>query len=280
MTRHPKHILMTTPTGFRIAYAINPHMLDEQGKLKVVDGTKAREQWQALHDLYLKLGFQVSVVEGREQFPDIVFAANPTFPFLDREGRACVVMARMHSKFREGEIEIYRDWAQAQGLRIHGLSGGAFEGCGDAIWNFETGEIFGGHGFRTEKAIYSELERITGAKIHLLHLTDPRFYHLDTCLVILNAKSAAYVPEAFSPAALETLETSFENLLRISIDEAVDGFAGNAFCPDGKNVVLQAGNTDLTKALRDHGFVVHEVETGEFIKSGGSVFCMKQQFWR
>ncbi len=275
----PKNILMTTPTGFKIAYAINPHMLDAEGKLKVVDETKALKQWQSLHDLYLSLGLTVSVIEGREKFPDLVFAANPTFPFLDRDGKPSVVLARMHSKFRQEETKIYSAWAASQGLRVYELTSGFFEGSGDAIWNFETREIFGGHGFRTDEAIYPTLDQITATRIHRLELIDPRFYHLDTCLSILDATSAAFVPEAFSREAIATLENAFSNLIRISVDEAVHGFAGNAFCPDGQNVVLQTGNSCFAGDLRQAGFTVHEVETGEFIKSGGSVFCTKQQYW-
>lgn len=275
----PRHILMTTPKGFRIAYAINPHMLDGEGRLKVVDSSRAFEQWQALHDLYRRLGFEVSVIEGRDEFPDIVFAANPIFPFVDRQGRASVVLARMHSTFRRGEIEIYRRWALEQGLGVHELSTGTFEGCGDAIWNYETREIFGGHGFRTEKSVYAELSRLTGAKIHLLELVDPRFYHLDTCFVVLGAKTAAIVPEAFSPESLTSIEAAFERIIPIPLTEALVTFAGNAFCPDGKNVVLQRGSRTFVSSLKEAGFTVHEVDTTEFIKSGGSVFCMKQQYW-
>ena len=51
--------------------------------------------------------------------------------------------------------------------------------------------------------------------------------------------------------------------------------ACNACCPDGRNVLMQRGCERTGAALRAAGFTVRELETGEFLKSGGSVFCMK-----
>jgi N-dimethylarginine dimethylaminohydrolase len=71
----------------------------------------------------------------------------------------------------------------------------------------------------------------------------------------------------------------FENVINAPEDEAKKLFACNATCPDGKNVIIQKGCTNVNSALRDAGFTVHEVDTGEYLKSGGSVFCMKQMVW-
>jgi N-dimethylarginine dimethylaminohydrolase len=274
----PRHILMTTPTGFRIAYGINPHMFDANGNLNQVDSATAYRQWQAMRELYQDLGLTVHTIEGRDEFPDLVFTANPTFPYL-KNGKPGVVLANMHSEFRRKETEIHAAWARENGCEVSTISKGCFEGSGDALWSYETGEIFGGYGIRTELGTYDELETITGAKVHRLEMISPTYYHLDTCLVILNAKTACYVAEAFAPEALRTLEKKFDDLIRIPAHEAIDGFAGNAFCPDGRNVVLQAGNHHMNEALESKGFRVHPVETSEFIKSGGSVFCTKQLLW-
>jgi N-dimethylarginine dimethylaminohydrolase len=41
------------------------------------------------------------------------------------------------------------------------------------------------------------------------------------------------------------------------------------------DIVIQKGSNKLTQRLRQSGFTLHEVETSEFMKAGGSVFCMK-----
>ncbi|MES3037335.1 MAG: arginine deiminase-related protein [Bdellovibrionota bacterium] len=276
---YPKHLLITEPIGYRIAYAINPHMVDVLGQLNVVDYQKSVDQWNKLKDLYVALGLTVHSIPGVEAHPDMVFCANQTFPFVNKKGEPCIVLSRMGSEFRQGEVPFYKNWADRNGIKTFELQDGRFEGCGDALWNYETGEVYGGYGFRTEKQIYSALEEIIERPIHTLHLKDDRFYHLDTCLVILNKNTAAYVPEAFTEDSLVSIRSKFSDLIRIELDEARHMFAGNAFCPDGKNVVLQKGADLFVKELRERSFKVHEMDTSEYMKSGGSVFCMKQLFW-
>ena len=43
-------------------------------------------------------------------------------------------------------------------------------------------------------------------------------------------------------------------------------------------MLLQAGCPRTEKALRARGYEPVPLETGEFRKSGGSVFCLKQMF--
>jgi N-dimethylarginine dimethylaminohydrolase len=54
-------------------------------------------------------------------------------------------------------------------------------------------------------------------------------------------------------------------------------FACNAAAFFGDTVVIQRGAARTTAELAQRGFDVREVETGEFMKSGGSVFCMKAE---
>lgn len=277
---YPKHILMTYPNGYRIESAINPHMRDANGRLNVVDFSRALAQWEALRRLYTSLGLTVHTIEADSSLPDMVFCANQMFPFLDSHEKPSVLMSHMRNESRKGEVPLFEKWARENGLRVHTLKSTAmFEGCGDALWDFDAMKIYGGYGFRTAREIYGEIATFTRAPIIELELRDERFYHLDTCLVLLGHGRAAYVEEAFTPAGLAALRSSLGDLIRIPLDEALSQFAGNAFSPDGRNVVLQKGAATLVSELRRRDLVVHEVETAEFIKAGGSVFCMKQQLW-
>lgn len=272
----PKSILTVSPVGFRVEYAINPFMRDATGRLKVVDSKIAKAQWEKLGQTYRDLGLQVEALEGHAEFPDMVFCANPFFPFVDRDGKKSVMLSRMKAKERQGEIPYFRQWAEGKGFRIYESPAACFEGCGDAIWNYETHEIYGGYGARTEAAAYDELEHVTGRPVHRLKICDPQFYHLDTCFAILRGDVVAFVEEAFDQAGLELLTQQFRQLVRIQKDEALTCFAGNCFSPNGKDVLLHPGAYDLVKKLGALDFTLHEVDTSEFMKSGGSVFCMKQ----
>ena len=48
----------------------------------------------------------------------------------------------------------------------------------------------------------------------------------------------------------------------------------NGNCPDGKHFVVHYDNPVTIAAVKALGLEVIEVDTSEFLKSGGSVFCM------
>lgn len=43
--------------------------------------------------------------------------------------------------------------------------------------------------------------------------------------------------------------------------------------------MIQKGCTEVNAKLEELGFIVHEFNTEEYLKSGGSVFCMKMMLW-
>ncbi len=275
----PKNILMVNPVGFEVKYAINPHMLDASGNLNKVNKSLALEQWTGLKNTFEKLGSKVYVIEGQEDLPDMVFTANQTLPFLKND-KTQLVLSKMNSKERQPEVQFFKDWALENNIETYTLkTEDSIEGMGDILWNYENDELFGGYGFRTSLNVYEELDKLIETPIHKLKLISEDFYHLDTCLAIASKDTAFAVKEGFDEASFDFLKTKFSNLIEIPIDEAKNGFAANLCCVNGKDIVIQKGNTfTATKAI-DAGFNVHEVDTSEYMKSGGSVFCMKQLFW-
>ena len=271
-----KRILMVRPNGFRVDYAINPYMLDARGNLQKVDSVLALKQWESLKDTFTSLGERVDVLEGDPEFPDMVFCANQTLPVLDKNGRMQIVLSRMHSAQRQGETQHLRKWAEALGLTVHTITGADFEGAGDAIWNYETHELFGGYGFRSTLEGYRQLEAMTGIKAFPLELVSENFYHMDTCFAILNAQTVAYVPGAFSQAGRKLIQSKFKTQIIVDETEAAQCFAANCVSVDGLNVVLQKGARKFEAQLIEHGFKPVPVDVSEFLKSGGAVFCMKQ----
>jgi len=274
----PKNILMVIPNQFEIKYSINPYMKDNDGRLKVVDKNRAEEQWQGLKELYLDLGLRVETLPGVAGLPDMVFCANPFFPFM-RGDRLQIILSRMNSPFRQKETEIIKEWALKKNIECYELPDDiSFEGMGDALWNYESQEIYGGYGFRTDRRAYDHIEAITGRPVIRLKLIDDRFYHLDTCLCILNGDAALAVREAFTEEGWDVLRLKFKNLIEVPLSEAMESFAANACSIDGTNVVMQSGANATRLKLLAAGFKVHIAETSEFIKAGGSVFCLKMLF--
>ncbi|MBY0316760.1 MAG: hypothetical protein K2Q26_14660 [Bdellovibrionales bacterium] len=272
----PQKMLMVKPDFFDIKYSINPHMVDKSGQLKKIDKTRAVRQWENLKQKFESLDLQVEVIEGQPGLPDMVFCANQMFPFYKNKSLQ-VILSRMQSIQRQDEVEHFHQWATQNNIECYPIStsGKSFEGMGDLLWNYETQELFGGYGYRTEQDVYTQIGNITGLHIHTLKLVNENFYHLDTCLCILNKDSALYVEEAFTPEGLLILKSRFRNLIRVPSDEAVQNFAANACCLHGTDVVIQKGSEYTSNQLKKLGFRVHPVETSEFMKAGGSVFCMK-----
>ena len=114
-------------------------------------------------------------------------------------------------------------------------------------------------------------------EVAFLQLPEPHFYHLDTALTLLDENCAAFVPAAFDETGQALLQTAFDRLIEVDDREARELLAGNLWCPDARHILMSAGATVTRSRLETAGFQVVEIETGEFLKSGGSVFCMRQE---
>ncbi|HYW33892.1 MAG TPA: arginine deiminase-related protein [Balneolaceae bacterium] len=275
----PKKVLMVEPTYFSVDYVINPHMADNVGK---VDKMKAKNEWNSLKSTFSQIGIQPLVLEGQENLPDMVFSANQSLPFIDEAGDKHVFMSIMHAEQRKKEVPLFEQWFRQNGYQIHHLNENKindFEGCGDAIWHTGRRLLWGGYGYRSSLDAYEQISDSFSVPVIALQLIDENFYHLDTCFCVLNEKTALIYPDAFTQEGRTLIDAIFEKVIHATRHEAIELFACNATCPDGKNVIIQQGCTDVNKKLRDADFAVQEVSTYEFLKSGGSVFCMKQMVW-
>lgn len=268
--------LMVRPEHFRVAYAINPYMLTAEGELQAVDTERAREQWEVLRATYERLGFPVSVMDGEDGLPDMVFSANQSFPYWDPEHGRSVILSRMQSGFRAPEVPFFARWYEAHGYRVaHLESKATFEGNGDACPHPERGIIWGAAGPRTSPSVYDEIAARTGVPVVRLTLQRPEFYHLDTCFSILDGETVAVLKEAFDEDDYRLVREAFPRVIQLSLDESRDCFAGNCHSPDGRHVILHRGAHRFVEQLGKLGFIPVEVDTSEFLKSGGSVFCLK-----
>ncbi len=172
-----KRVLMVSPEHYRIAYAINPYMKDSSGKLKEVDPKVALVQWTELKNTYEKLGFPVSVIPGVPDLPDMVYAANQSFPFWDnKSGKPQVLLARMASPFRAPEVEHFRAWYEKQGITTQTLTHaqGTFEGNGDAILHPGRPIVWGASGPANPRRRLSGDSRAVSLAGHPAHSSSER----------------------------------------------------------------------------------------------------------
>ena len=274
-------VMLIHPDYFAVQEAINPHMLDERGHLNQIDKKLALKQWLDLKLSYEKLGIDTISLQAEAGCPDMVFCANQSLPFIDKKGEAKVLMSHMHSELRQKEVMPIAEQLQQYGIKVEFLPTermpeSMLEGTGDALWVPGRRLLLGGYGFRTHPDVYHLLNEIIGVSILKIELRNPQFYHLDTCVSILDDKNIMICKDALQESSIECIRSLFENVIEVDLDEADSpGFAVNAYCPDGKHVFVQEGNSKTEKSLRACGFEPVAVDTSEFVKSGGSVFCMK-----
>lgn len=272
-----RSVLVCEPVGYRIAYAINPHMRDAEGRLKSADQARAREQWEGLRATYERLGIAVTTITGSTDLPDMVFCANPALPFVAAGGERAVLLSNMHAPERRGEVPAFETFFKSMGYGIRRLSredAGSFEGHGDLLWHPERRVLFGGYGFRTTERALALVAEEVGVPVIPLRLVDPRFYHLDTCFMPLGRGCALLYEAALDAEARAIAASTFEDVISPPEREAAEALACNATCLDGRNVVIDAACASTSGALARRGFEVHRVDTSEFLKAGGSVFCM------
>jgi N-dimethylarginine dimethylaminohydrolase len=275
----PGRVLLTTPDHFEVAYVINPHM---EGNIGEVDRDRARRQWETLREAYADLGMEVVTLPGAAGLPDMVFCANQTLPYLTPGGERGVVLSRMHAPQRKPEVEHYGRFFVGEGYDVTGLDPdlpGDFEGMGDALWHPGRYLLWGGYGYRTDRQVYDRLSDSLGFPVLSLSLTDPDFYHLDTCFCPLDEQTVLIYPGAFDEDGLATIRAHFPRVIEAPEDEARSLFACNAHSPDGEHVLIQEGCERTNDLLRAGGYTPVEIETDEYLKAGGSVFCMKLMFW-
>lgn len=268
----PRHYVMCTPEHFDVTYAINPWM----NTGTPVDVERARLQWEVLRNTYLSLGHQVDVVPPGPGLPDMVFAANGG---LVVGGRAYGAMFR-HPE-RAAEAGAYAEWLAAHDIPVSTPTH-TNEGEGDFLALGHL--ILAGTGFRTSLAAHIEAADVLDRPVVSLELTDPRFYHLDVALAVLddgNGSTPAdivYYPGAFSPHSRRTLRDLFPDAAICSEADAL-AFGLNAVS-DGLHVLLPAAATGLIDLLPGRGYRPVPVHLDEFVKAGGSVKCCTMELHR
>jgi N-dimethylarginine dimethylaminohydrolase len=260
----PRHFVMCRPTHFTVSYEINPWMDTTQA----VDADVALAQWEELKATHERLGHTVDVVPGVPGLPDMVYAANGAL--LTAEGNVGV---RFTHPERAGEAEAYASWLEENGFGPVHRPVETNEGEGDLLVVGD--HLLAGFGFRTALTAHAELARVLGREVTSLELVDPRFYHLDTALTVLDDDPAhpdvAYFPGAFSPAAQAVLAELFPHALLT--DEETAAVLGMNAVSDGLHVVLSPRAQRYADLLAERGYQPVPVDLSELLKGGGGAKC-------
>lgn len=269
-TAHRRRYLMCRPEHFTVSYRINPWM----EPARPTDTARAVSQWQKLHDLYLELGHEVELIEPLPGYPDMVYTANGGFVI---DGLAYGPKFRFTQ--RAGEAPAFIEWFRENGFDTVEPAE-VNEGEGDFLLVGET--ILAGTGFRSTGDSHREVGEVFGREVVSLRLVDPRFYHLDTAISVLDpiegeahggpeGANIAYLPGAFDEASRGILADRYPDAIRVA-DEDGAVFGLNS-ASDGKNVIITPRATGFARQLRERGYHPITVDLSELLLGGGGIKC-------
>lgn len=268
----PKTALMCPPTFFDVREPKNPYMG------LPIDHAKALQQWENLGRALQDAGLKIEIIDPVEDLDDMVFAANQVFVGHHHRIGNFIVPSRMRYASRHKEVIFFKHWFHQRGYKIIDLDldGEYLEGHGDLLWHPDRSRIWAAYGFRSTRGgveKFAAAMQQLGFSVLSLELVDDHCYHLDTCLCPLNDEAALIYPGAFSPESLPTVRHGWKRIHELTRDEAHQ-FMGNGIVVNGRFITPRL-TENLRTILARESLTPVLVDTSEFEKSGGSVFCMK-----
>ena len=274
---YPSGVLVCPPTYFDVVDVKNPFMA---GKAGSVDRDEAARQFESLCSAFERAGLKTERLAAQPGCEDMVFCATTALLGVDGDGRKTCVPARMTFESRRAEVAQMVEWSKSRGYRFAeaGDPSLRFEGGGDAIWHPGRQLMWGGYGFRSDPHVYPAIAEALHIPVIALPLTSSTYYHLDTCFCPIDEKTVVVHPAAIAKEGMQLVRRAFERVIEVDAGEA-ECFACNAAAFFGRVVVIDRRASATAGRLRDLGYDVIDVDTGEFLKSGGSVYCMKNAFF-
>lgn len=238
------------------------------------DPVRAREQHDALAEIYRSYGVQVSYVADTSGVRPNLYFMRDTFA-MTPEG---AVLARPASGNRAGEERIAAWTLASLGvpivLSVHGH--GTFEGADLMIVNDDL--AFVAQGRRTNAAGATQVEHllkeIGWPEVVRVPLPSDCL-HLD-CILSLPDRRLALLDAVKVPLVIgETLRRHGFRLLELpDREEVISRMSVNLVALEPGVVVMPARNPATRKLLEAAGVTCLEIEISELMKGGGAVHCM------
>jgi N-dimethylarginine dimethylaminohydrolase len=268
---------MCRPDYFEVSYSINPWM--DPGAWQADGGelaAQSRTQWEDLYRNFTDLGVTVDLHRARPGVPDMVFTANAAV-VLDRKA----LLARFLDSERQAEETFHAsafEELMSNGVidEFSTLPVGMYqEGAGDCLWDGARGLFWAGYGQRSRREAYAYVAAYFDRKVVPLELVDPRYYHVDTCLAVLNSGHIVYYPPAFSADSIERLrsEVGGDQWLIAAGEEDASRLGVN-LVNIGTKVVMAVCSPRLEQNLNNAGFKVIRSPLPAFGLSGGAAACL------
>jgi len=241
--------------------------------LDIMDAEKAREQHDALAEVYRSQGVQVHYAENmRDDRPNALFMRDnvlmtPQGAIVGRQAMAC----------RRGEERYAAEALARLGVPIvRTISGtGIFEtAC--CLW-VDAATVIIGTGNRANMDGAQQVEHVLSSMGvgHFLHLSIPFGYaHIDSIISFVDKKTAVFDPIRLPWNVWTALKKKDFKLMEAPSPHETQGLALNFVALAPGSIVMAAGFPETKKFLENHQIQVIEVEVSELRKGWGSLHCM------
>jgi N-dimethylarginine dimethylaminohydrolase len=262
-------VLLRRP-GKEIEGIANP---EECRWLEVMDATIAREQHDALAEVYRSQGVKIHYVEKmRDDRPNALFMRDnvlmtPQGAIVGRQAMAC----------RRGEERYAAEALAGLGVPIvKTISGAGIFKTACCLW-VDAATVILGTGNRANKEGAQQIEQALSSMAveHFLHLQIPYGYaHIDSIISFVDKKTAVFDPDRLPWDVWTALKNrGFKLIEAPSLHETKDLALNFIALAPGK-ILIAAGYPETKEFLQSRGIAVHEVEISELRKGWGSLHCM------
>ena len=273
--------LLAHPDTFYIT-SVQQHQNPFLDTVKQPDKAKGSKQHNALVHA-LPRAFRSPLIP--HNVPDLIFAANWGLP-LPRLPKPTVILASMKYRQRQLEEPIVQSILESRDIICLPPLPTVFEGQAELKWFHGGLKAIQGYGFRSTKtavpAIRHRLHSIYHSyglpdpEILALKQIDPALYHLDLCILEIDAKRTLVMKQAFSPQDIQRLKT-FLGPSNVLVLDTPDLFLCNSIVLKDKILVNKPMISDPATYRQIEAFTnkkIHVLDTSEFNKSGGGIRCM------
>jgi N-dimethylarginine dimethylaminohydrolase len=253
---------MCAPRHYAIRYEINPWMKIQNSIYSPV----ALAQWENLLGTLTRLGVTVRLIPQKKGYPDMVFTANAGIVH-----KSSFIPSHFRYVQRRGEETAFAGFFRRNAYTIQDVAKGLFfEGEGDLLPYRDM--YFGGFRFRSEFRAHERVSDVLRRRLVSLELSQPHFYHLDTCFFPLDENTVLYYPEAFDRSGRKDIKYFVKKPIAVSREDAY-AFACNGIRIN-RTGVLNRASRRLKQQMIELGYLVAEAPMSEFMKAGGSVKCL------
>jgi N-dimethylarginine dimethylaminohydrolase len=241
--------------------------------LDIMDAEKAREQHDALAEVYRSQGVRVHYAENmRDDRPNALFMRDNVL--MTPQG---AIVGRQAMSCRRGEERYAAEALARLGVPIvRTISGtGIFEtAC--CLW-LDAGTVIIGTGNRANKEGAQQVGQVLSSMgvEHFLCLPIPFGYaHIDSIISFVDKKTAVFDPDRLPWDVWKVLKGRDFKLLEAPSLHETQELALNFVALAPGSIVMAAGFPETKKFLENQKIHVIEVEVSELRKGWGSLHCM------